>query len=357
MEAKLNGSSPNKRTKPQIVGLLTNNILQYNRLVSIALASLLAMNAFGAMAQGSGVTLFGDIKVDESKADTKAPLSMTIIIYNLAGNVIGRQSVPSGGRYRFNNLRTGEYDIAVEIETSEIARLRILVSGTPGSDFRQDLEFEWKPTTSGVKNKPTTVSAKDLYKRSSANESIFRKAQGAVDKKKYSEAVRHFRQLLDSDVGDFQAWTELGTTYLLQGKHEEAEKAYSRAIDIRPTFILALVNLGRLLVLQKKFEAAAEPLLRAVELQPTSAETNFLLGDAYLQSKKGSKAVGYLNEAAKLGKAEAHLRLAALYNAAGLKDRAAIEYEEFLKKQPDYSERKKLEQYISANKKKRIEAH
>ena len=124
-----------------------------------------------------------------------------------------------------------------------------------------------------------------------------------------------------------------------------------RAIEVRPGFVLPLLNLGRLRSSKNKFQEAIEPLTQAVELQPTSAEANFLLGEAYLQSRKGSKAVGYLNEAAKLGKAEAHLRLATLYNAAGLKDRAAIEYEEFLKKQPDYPDRKKLEQYISANKK------
>ena len=92
-------------------------------------------------------------------------------------------------------------------------------------------------------------------------------------------------------------------------------------------------------------------MTRAVELQPQSAEANFLLGESYLQLKKGSKAVGYLNEAAKLGRHEAHLRLAALYNAVGLKENAVVEYEEFLKKQPDYPDRKKLEQFISANKK------
>ncbi|MCM3870416.1 MAG: hypothetical protein ND895_06985, partial [Pyrinomonadaceae bacterium] len=50
------------------------------------------------------------------------------------------------------------------------------------------------------------------------------------------------------------------------------------------------------------------------------------------------------------GMTEAHLRLASLYHAAGLKDKAAIEFEEFLKKKPDYPERKKLEQYIAQNK-------
>ncbi|HET7288238.1 MAG TPA: hypothetical protein VFI71_12240, partial [Pyrinomonadaceae bacterium] len=62
------------------------------------------------------------------------------------------------------------------------------------------------------------------------------------------------------------------------------------------------------------------------------------------------KAVPYLNEAARLGKPEAHLRLATLYNAVGMKSKAALEYEEFLKKRPDYKDRKTLEQYISDNK-------
>jgi len=48
--------------------------------------------------------------------------------------------------------------------------------------------------------------------------------------------------------------------------------------------------------------------------------------------------------------ADAHLLLAALYNASGLRDKAAAEYSAFLKQRPDYSDRKKLEAYISANK-------
>jgi tetratricopeptide (TPR) repeat protein len=106
-----------------------------------------------------------------------------------------------------------------------------------------------------------------------------------------------------------------------------------------------------LLSSQKKYEAALEPLTKAVELQSTSGDANMLLGECYLQVKKGSKAIPYLNEAAKLGRPEAHLRLGWLYNAAGMKDKAAIEYEEYLKKNPDYQDRNKLKDYISANKK------
>jgi tetratricopeptide (TPR) repeat protein len=105
---------------------------------------------------------------------------------------------------------------------------------------------------------------------------------------------------------------------------------------------------------QKNFEGAIEPFSQAVEVEPQSADANFFLGEAYLQIKKGSKAVGYFNEAIRLdpvGKAEAHLRLAALYRAAGMKDKAVAEYEQFLAKKPDYPERKMIQQYIIENKK------
>lgn len=300
---------------------------------------------------GGSYTLFGDLKVDESKAEGRKPMSVTLIIYTLGGFVVGRQTVPAGSRYRFTNLRGGEYDIAIEVETTEIARVRVLVGGVPGSDMRQDLEFEWKPTSPAVKPKPATISAADSYSRVSANQSLFDKAQQGLNAKKYDQAITSLQKLLESDPQDFQAWTELGTAYLLSEKNDEAEKAYLRATEVRPSFALAQTNLGRVRVSQKKFEDAIGPLTTAIELNPNSADANFYLGEAYLQVKKGSKAVTYLTEAARLGRADAHLRLATLYNAVGMKDKAAAEYEEFLKKKPDYPERKKLEQYISANKK------
>jgi len=115
--------------------------------------------------------------------------------------------------------------------------------------------------------------------------------------------------------------------------------------------VLALVDLARLRSSQKRYEEAIEPLTRAVEVQPQSGEANLLLGEAYLQLRKGSKAIPYLNAAAENGKPDAHLRLGWLYNAAGIKDKAALEYEQFLQKQPNYPDRKKLEDYIATNKK------
>jgi len=295
-------------------------------------------------------TLFGDIRVETQPGnDSKKPLSLEVQLYIINGTLIGRQTVGANGRYRFMELRNGEYDVVVLSENLEVARVRVRVESVYKTDFRQDITLEAR--TDRVANRAATISASDVYERTSANKLLFAKAQKAVDEKKYDEAMDLFSRLLAADAKDFQAWTELGTVQLMRNNIEEAEKAYRRAIQERPTFTLALLNLGRVLSAEKKYEEAIEALAEAVKSSPTSADANFLLGEAYLQIKKGSKAVPYLNEAARLGKPDAHLRLATLYNAVGLKDKAALEYEQFLKKRPDYKDRKALEQYISENKK------
>jgi tetratricopeptide (TPR) repeat protein len=296
-------------------------------------------------------TLYGDIKIEtEPGKESQKPLSLEIQLYIINGTLIDRTTVTSNGRYRFMDLANGEYDVVVLSENVEVARIRVRVQAVYKNDFRQDIILEAKSKEAAT-NKAVTVSAADVYERTSANKSLFGKAQKAVDEKKYDEAVDLFTRLVTADEKDFQAWTELGTAQLMKNNMDEAEKDYRRAIQERPTFMLAFLNLGRLLSVQKKYEAAIEPLTEAVKLSATSPEANFMLGEAYLQIKKGSKAVPYLTDAAKLGKAEAHLRLATLYNAAGMKDKAALEYEEFLKKRPDYKDRKTLEQYITENKK------
>ncbi len=300
--------------------------------------------------------LYGDIKVDEGTVTTNKPFTYTVILYMTAGTVIGRQTVGNGQRYSFNDLADGEYDIAVEYENREITRSRVRLFAQPNigkTDTRHDIELELRGN--GVTSKGgATVSAEDFYKRSAANEKLFNSAKKSTDDKKYDVAIGTLKQIVENDPNDFQAWTELGTAYLLKEDPAKAESAYQKAVEIRPRFFLAALALGRVYLAGKKFDEAVEILNNAVKLQPQSADANHLLGEAYLQIKKGSQAVGYLNEAIRLdpqGKAEIHLRLALLYNNAGMKDKAAAEYEAFLRKRPDYKDKKKLEQYISENKK------
>ncbi len=309
----------------------------------------------GAAQSGGGNILFGDFKVDESQGGELKPITFEIILYTISGHIVSRQTVSNNGRYRFMDVTNGEYDIVVEVENNEVARIRILLAEPFKTDVRRDISLEWRsPPGARPTGQIGTVAVVDTYKRTPANEAQFNKALAAIKEEKYDEALALLDSLLSVDPKDFIARTELGTVKFKQGRFGEAEKPYQQALETNPSYIVALMNLGKLRLAEKKYDAAVEVFSRAVAAQPRSADANHFLGEAYLQIKKGSKAVVYLNEAVRLdplGKAEIHLRLATLYNGAGMKDKAAQEYGLFLAKKPDYPGRKKLEQYISENKK------
>jgi tetratricopeptide (TPR) repeat protein len=304
---------------------------------------------------GGTYIIFGDLLVDESKSEDSKARVYEVVLDNKGGLPAARQFVSAGGRYQFINLAAGQYELVVLLDHQEVARQRVEILPGPAQErIRQDMSLTWKSIATSTK--PVSVSAADSYRRSPNNEKLFLKAKEATDQKRYDDSIATLQELVAADPHDFQAWAELGTIYLFKEKYDESEKAYVQSVTERPKFFLGNMNLGRLRMLRKNYEGAIEPLTAAVTIQPTSADANYRLGEAYLQIKKGSKAVGYLYEAIKLdplGKADAHLRLATLYNAAGMKDKAAIEYEEYLKKKPDYPDAKKLREYIEANKPKK----
>jgi tetratricopeptide (TPR) repeat protein len=318
--------------------------------LTISLALIFLAASFELAAQG-GQTLFGDVRVTAENSNVTVTQEVTLILRRATEGEVGRQTVSSRGRYRFTNLKTGDYEIVVEVDNKEIGRVQqVTVGGLSNSPYgyQYDLDFKLKgPAVS----RGGVISAADVYNRTPASEQLFHKAEDAVAKKKYDQASALLKQIIEQDSMDFQAWTALGSVYLAQEKFEDAEKAYLQAIELKPMSARASLNLGRLRSSQKKFEEAIEPLTHVVELEPDSGDAQMLLGECYLQVKKGSKAIPHLEAAARLGHPEAHLRLGWLYNAAGLKEKAANEYEEFLKKKPDYPDRTKLKEYIQANKK------
>lgn len=297
-------------------------------------------------------TLMGDLKVDASQVDrdTNTNVTFDLILYTRGNEVFARQRVANGGRYQFNNVFNGDYYLAVELDSLEIARMPILIPANAVEQIRQDLEFRWKPMMGAAPKPPA-----DAYNRNSQNRALYDRAAHEIKSKNFTQAIATLRSVVEADPKDYPAWSDLGMVYFIEKDLEAAEKSYTSAIQAKPDHVAALVNLGRVRLARKNNEGAIEPLEAALKADPKSAAANYFLGETYLALKKGSKAVGYLNEALKLdplGMADAHLRLAALYNLAGYKDRAAAEYEQFLQKKPDYPEKKKLQDYIDANKPK-----
>src|SRR4030095_6666317 len=119
-------------------------------------------------------------------------------------------------RYRFLNVADGRYDVVVEVEASEVARVRVFVQSAFKTDFRQDIHLEWRASgPHRPRTKAQTVSAADFYDRPGRNKSPFERAQRLLDNGRDREAGSLLKQIVDTDPADFQAWTELGTAHLM----------------------------------------------------------------------------------------------------------------------------------------------
>src|SRR5512145_562877 len=136
----------------------------------------------GSAALGIHV-LYGDLSVDEGgPGSSKKPLLYEVVLFNQGGTIVARQYVAPGGRYRFQNLKEGLYELAALLNGDEIARIRAEISFSPyQQDYRQDLALKW---TERISNKPGFISATDYYKRSAANEALFTRSKEATDQKR-----------------------------------------------------------------------------------------------------------------------------------------------------------------------------
>ena len=336
--------------------LVRRHSLSYRSLsvscVAIVLIAFLGSRSVSSQ-DSSDHTLYGDLIIDESNVDGLKPLTFDVILYSEAKILLGRQATPNNGRFRFNNLPMGVYELAIEVENNEIGRIRVDLRSPLLKDVRRDIELEWRMPNN--RTQPGVLAAGNTYPRNSASQKLFTSARQAAEKKDYDKATQLLQQITTANRKDFEAWFELANIHFLQKKLAEAEKEYLTAIDAHPKFFPALLNLGRLEIFQKRYDVAIQVLQQAVGIQSDSADANYFLGEAYLQSKRGSSAVVYLEAALRLdpkGMAEVHLKLAQLYDRAGMKDKASVEYAQFLGKKPDYPERKKLQDYIDANKPK-----
>lgn len=293
--------------------------------------------------------IYGQVLIRNIPRNERRP---SIVVYLRNGGAqIDKYQANDKGYWYFLRTPVDGHSLNFEVDGIEVGRA--IIAGGISNRFRQDVELDWaqikgfsKPASGNV------VSARDRYERPADNEAVLQKALSAIREKKDDEALRSLTSLVEKDAKDYNAWMFLGTIHYSGKRYDDARTAYKKALALKPDYFLANLNLGRLEVSQKQFDPAIAVLSKAVEIDPASADANHLLGEAYLQNKKGSLAVGYLNKAIELApieKAELHLRLAALYHGAGLKDRAALEYKAFLEKVKDHPDRAKFEQYVKEN--------
>lgn len=302
---------------------------------------------------GSDASLSGSINVIGMPEGAKSPVLTVTVLSN--GTVVQRERVKARDAFNFACVPRYGITLIVEADGLEIGSYPLGSLNPPPLSNRQEINVTWAQIGGAVARQNAVISVRNAYSRTAENQKAFEKAAASLKEKKPENSIKLFKAITEKDANDFVAWTELGNLYFTDNKPTEAEASYAKAISLKPDFMPALMNAGKLYISQKKPDQAVDTLTKAVAAEPQSADANQYLGEAYLLARKGSSAVAYLEKAIELKpveKAEVHLRLAALYNAANLKDRAVAEYKKFLEKVPDHPEKAKIEKYISDNTKK-----
>ena len=302
-----------------------------------------------SLGEGFGAVpyVYGKVKIPEFDPPEKLP--KISVGFTERGRPEKRIIVDQTGNYCFRRT-TNDMDalVAVYVDSTEVGRRQI--SGFGPAQQREDFEINIRPDARQAI--PGTINAKYNYPPNAKTSDLYRKAINAEKANEKESLIEILKQIVSADAADFPAWARLGALYFEKKSWGDAEDAFQKALSIRADYVPAMITLSQIYLAQIKTDQALALAQRAVAAEPSSARANQVLGNAYLQAKKGSLGVEALNKAIALdpvGMANSHLLLATLYDRAGAKALASREYRLFLEKVKDHPERKKFERYIKEN--------
>jgi serine/threonine-protein kinase len=113
----------------------------------------------------------------------------------------------------------------------------------------------------------------------------------------YAEAARYGSAAVAARPDSAAAHNNLGSVLRLQGKLDEAEAEYRKAIDLDPKHAAAHYNLGHALCKQGKLDQAITECRKAIDLDPKDADAHCILGNVRSAQGKLDEAVAEYHKA------------------------------------------------------------
>lgn len=112
-----------------------------------------------------------------------------------------------------------------------------------------------------------------------------------LHQKKYNEAEKLLKELLQTDVNNTNYLLQLGHLYMEQKRNDEAEKMFNNVIAISPDDDRAYYYKGHLYFNMDRYQNAEELAREAVRLDPQYAENYTLLANIQLARKEFESAL------------------------------------------------------------------
>src|ERR1043165_1396925 len=244
-----------------------------------------------------------------------SPVNVQVRLERFSGGLIDQIVTDSRGRFRFPNLPRGYYKVIVNVPgyrpAQQDADLQVL--------FRIYLVFEL--VSDSAKNSsglPLLTDVIDARIPPAARED-FDNGRAALAKNNYKEGIALLERATQGYSNFFEAQLLLGIAHMDLKEWEKAEQALQRTLEIKPQYPPAMIYLGEVYWRQKRYPDAEQTLREGLKLDEKSWHGQFTLGRLYWD-------MGDL--------AEAHLLAGNILLRVNQRERALVEYREYLKLAP-----------------------
>lgn len=219
-----------------------------------------------------------DQAIEEYKKVSKADPESSLIPLNLASSYIKKNDIPKA---------IEELNHAVKLDPGAVEPHAILALVYYSLDKSDMAEAEYE------------TALKNASVLQPENINIY-KGLGLmyVKQKKYKDAEKTYKLILDLSANDAEAHFYLGDVYYETNEKKLAEKDLKRAIELKPDYHEALNFLGYLYVDENRNLTEAEGLIKkALELSPDNSAYIDSLGWLYFKKGKFKEAVKELEKA------------------------------------------------------------
>jgi hypothetical protein len=271
----------------------------------------------------------GEVRMaDSGETATGVPVRLE----RFSGGLIDQIVTDSRGRFRFANLPRGYYKVIVNAPgfkpVQQDADLQVI--------FRTYLVFEL--VSNSLKNAsglPLLTDVIDARVPAAARED-FENGRAALKANNYKEGIAYLEKAALGYSNFFEAQLLLGIAFIDLKEWEKAEKVLLRAVEIRPQNATAMIYLGEVYWRQKRNADAERSLLEGLKLDQKSWHGYYTLGRLYWDMGEVVKAGGPIGMTLQLKPelAEAHLLAGNILLRVNQRERALVEYREYLRLAP-----------------------
>lgn len=298
--------------------------------LSVGSSSIHAQSDMDPAMPGSSYEISGQITTADGH---KKAEFVEVRLERAGGSLVDQRTTDSQGKFRFSRLSAGQYVVSAKAPGFTVPPQTIDLSRfLPRVYLLLQLTSLAPPFAPKKSEQPRVVNANIPEKASKERD----KASAALADKKLEQAVLHLQKAIDLFPEFFDAYMQLGSTFVELNNVEKAEAAFTKALKIDATSVMASVSLGDVYRRQKKFDQAEKTILDALKREEASWVGHFAMARVYWETNEVIKAGREIGRSIQLNPdfADAHLLAGNIFVRLGLPANAVVEYEEYLRLAP-----------------------